>query len=1421
MSAIRMTVEAANDGRPANPVIGSGAKAVPVADMTLVNGDDAAPGYGAYRQETTTDDLIKAARDRQKQNAGAAPAVAGGAPVVAAPAPTVAEEAAPPPQSNVHGAEAPGGEVAGGEAPGGDNTWAHKVAALAGPLFGFQLPGGGEAGLKIYKDAGVGVIEAPAQIAGGASAGAGNALSALVDFSEWLDQFAEIDMLGNPIEWEEDPARVALRNAARNDMRALGESMQGVGGEPKSATGGAVRGVSQFLVGFLPAFRLMRAAGAGTVVAGGGAGAVSDFLTQAGDDATIAELVQSVPELANPVTAFLASAPGDNEAVARLKNAAEGIVPGALLDGLTKALQLTKAARIAKAQEGAAALPSEIEAPALDQGRDFLLLGDPNGPLIEVRPNVADNATAAQNRLAEAATATETGVPDAVTARAVVGLSENIAPAPIAKGEARYVARGEQRFVAREGGEDALGQITPEISAAITREGGPIRLAEGVQDPATGKGFGEKHIEARHGAEIRAYGYEDGAALAADVATNFARVYDAGNGRLFLVKPNGGSKVAVVELKPVPGGADGFDAHWEIETAAIYRPDFFDNKKQLWQRPGPDSSAAGGGTPFNPGDQSRASIGRDEVYINFAKIDTADDVKAALKGMADTFKDDIDVARRGVRSNEATKEAADALGMSVEDVLARRQGQGFNAEEALAARRLLTASGEKLLAAARKAAMPGAAASDQFVFRKMMATHYAIQAEVIGARTETARALQAWSIPAGGGREQMKALEQMLAGSGGVDVSAAMAKRLAILAETGADPATINQVIRKGAFARTMDAVKEVWINGLLSSPTTHIVNTTSNFGVALQQIGERYVAGKIAKATGSGGVADGEAGAMMFGLLMGLKDAFRTAGKALLTGDAQLGFGKMEAAREPAVSAAAFNLDQAGGPGRVVDLLGHVARVPGRVLETQDAFFKSIGYRMELQAQAFRQASAEGLEGNALGQRVAQLVNDPPENIRLAAADAALYNTFTNETGEFGKKILSLRNGGGALNPIPFIMPFVRTPINIARYSFERTPLAPLVGQWRADIAAGGARRDIALARMATGSAAMALASDMAMQGVVTGKGPSDPGERQALLRTGWQPYSVKVGDKWISYARTDPFGMTLGAAADFTEALSRGDVDPEDVDEWNEVMAGMIAAVSQFTINKTYLSGLSDFVNVMTDPERFGPGYVDQFAASFLPFTSAMGAAERAADPTVRNANSPMEAMLAKIPGLSDRLTPRRDLWGQPIKPDEVYGRAYDVLAPAKVTKIKESPIDAEMLKQRVFVAPIKKKTSFAGVEVNLKNWPEVYDAYVELAGNGLKHPAWNMGAKDFLDAVVSGKSEMAQVYQVMSDGADGTKGDFIKDTIRDYRELAQQQILADPKFAAFARFIAEQQSAKQQRQMPGPGSGSGKAQSLPALQ
>ena len=64
----------------------------------------------------------------------------------------------------------------------------------------------------------------------------------------------------------------------------------------------------------------------------------------------------------------------------------------------------------------------------------------------------------------------------------------------------------------------------------------------------------------------------------------------------------------------------------------------------------------------------------------------------------------------------------------------------------------------------------------------------------------------------------------------------------------------------------------------------------------------------------------------------------------------------------------------------------GKQVRIPGRLLMAEDEFFKAIGYRQEINAQAFRLAANEGLKGKALAKRVAELKANPTDEMAKAA---------------------------------------------------------------------------------------------------------------------------------------------------------------------------------------------------------------------------------------------------------------------------------------------------------------------------------------------------------------------------------------------------------------------------------------------------
>ena len=1080
---------------------------------------------------------------------------------------------------------------------------------------------------RIASDIGRGIVETPRALAGAIPGAVNEAVQAVYDVGAALrrhgvgpDGYLRVNLSGDgpALSWQQgEVPREEQPQAPELDR-------------PESTTGGLVRDVAQWLVGFAAAGRLkpvqaMAGMGrAGTVAAAAARGAVADFAFMDEAQERLASLVQQHPDLANPVTEFLASHDGDTAAESRAKLALEGLGLGMTTDAALNGLRAVRAWGIARREAAA-------------QGSEQALA----------------------RQVAEAANA------------------------PRVEGDAFHML----------GDEAAPPLTTPDRPAPVRSEGSPPT------------------------------GPKDTPPVMQEGAT---------------------------EAPPAPRAAES--------AVPPEAPGALDNA-----------------TPTAVAQGSSQELGG--VFVNWARIDTPDDVKSVMQGMADAMRGDIDAARRGTMTfRKITDGAAMEDAWSV--LMQRRQGAPLNAEQSVAARTLWAESADKLAQVAREAA-DNPSEVNLFAFRKMLTVHHAIQQEVIAARTETARALASWRIPAGGAMERARAVADALASGGGTDATREAASRVAALAKAGMGK-EIAVFAEKSAGAATRDALIEAWTMALLSAPKTHVVNATSNLLVLAQQMAERRAAGGISDLMGhADGVDPGEALAMFHGLVGSLGDAFRYAGKALRTGETGYGLGKLELPREGAISSAAFGMATDTWPGRVVDALGALVRLPGRALGASDEFFKTVAHRMELHARAHRQAVRDVaggvVEPGRIKERMADILADPPEDLRLAAVDFADYSTFTNAPGALAS---ALQRMTGEYPLLKVLVPFVRTPANIMRFAFERTPLAPLMQHVRTDLAAGGARKDIALARMSMGTAVMLAGMDAAMNDKISGSGPKSGGDREALKRTGWQPYSVKVGDRWFAYGRLDPLGMQLGIAADMAETLRNmdGEVDKDA----ERVAVAAVAAIGNTALSKTYLSGLSSFFQAMGDPDRYAESWAQKLAGSMVP--AGVAAVARADDPYLREVRSMVDAMKARTPGMSETLPPARDLWGRPISWRSGLGWAYDAFSPVGSTRQEPQPIDAEIMRLGVQVGRPGSRVAFDGVPVDLHSHPGAYSRFLELAGNGVKHPAWQLGAMDFLNQVVEGKHSLSSIYHMRSDGPDGMKGLFIQDTLRSFRDLAKVELLKE---------------------------------------
>lgn len=768
----------------------------------------------------------------------------------------------------------------------------------------------------------------------------------------------------------------------------------------------------------------------------------------------------------------------------------------------------------------------------------------------------------------------------------------------------------------------------------------------------------------------------------------------------------------------------------------------------------------------------------DEIVINYARISSDEDVKNVIQTLANDprFIKDVQKSRRGVVSDKQVRANADEID-AFDELISRRVGEAFNAEEIYAARSLYQDTAEKLLSMAERASLPIASEVDAFNFRRMMAVFDVVQQEVLGVRAEAGRALRAWSIPIQGSRIDPGRIQEIMGMFGGTDASVELAKKITAL---GGDLSIskLAAVSKKTAYARTRDAMVEAWTMGLLTAPPTHVVNLMGNTLTTFAEVPKRFTQALIKDS----GVSIEEAVNLSYGMFTSVGEAIKNSVVAFKTNESfisKMDFPRQRATSKEALDASGLFVPLAYG----MDFYGRFVGIAGRMLTAVDEFGRTILMNGEKYAQATKDGIDKGLKGVELNSHIKNLVENPTPQMIDKATEFSNYNLFINQLGETGIAFQTIL----AKHPTArFIFPFVKTPINIFKYAFEHSPLAPLSSRIREDISGGGLKRAQALAKIGLGSSILSISTDQAMKGNITGNGPIDPKARKLLMDSGWQPYSLRIGDKYFSYRRFDPISTWMSIAADMTEILSNYEsYDIKQQDDVDNLVTAAVIALSEQVINKTFLSGFASTTEMLADPKRQAPKYLERFASSFVP--NILGTARKITDPEIKHVTSMIDAMKAKIPGLSKDVPARRNIFGEVVEAyypkvgNEVADagiRALMAMNPVYVSKVKEEPINRFLLNHGFCLDMPNKKIKYDGVYVDISNYPHIYNRYLEILGT-YEHPKYNgEKVKDFLNQLVKG--EAVQSFKLNQDvfNEDDIKA-YIQKVYADYKAEAMKQI------------------------------------------
>lgn len=613
-----------------------------------------------------------------------------------------------------------------------------------------------------------------------------------------------------------------------------------------------------------------------------------------------------------------------------------------------------------------------------------------------------------------------------------------------------------------------------------------------------------------------------------------------------------------------------------------------------------------------------------------------------------------------------------------------------------------------------------------------------------------------------------------------------------VLANPRGDASHVENALREVFQPTMLDKIVEYWKNGLVSAPASQIANPGGNVIESVTRLAETQFAPAAdaiySKMTGKERTRfAGEGKIAAKGIRKSYADAAARLGtelKDILTlapedfTDAFTGDNYKGGLLRREVGAIG------PGPAWVQKALGkkfhlgRAVRMPLRLMGAADNFFYSLAVGAETGKLSYREARKQlGAKADeAAVQRLAEEIYDKVRNtgeyseITKRAFDEAnswvFRSTELNDPSHVARLLVHARSKHPTLN---FIVPFISTPLQIAKLIWQRSPggllsaskawkkyaTAEKAGLPEAEI---GKLRDNALDLSARASLGLALTSvfyGLASSGVLTGKGPSDVKKRQALLDTGWQPYSVVIGSgeskTYIPYSRFEPIAGLLGIVADFGAGEKKTPVEAAS------------AALSNIT-SRTFLEGLNQFFELLSRPEEALPGYVSQLAGSFVPNVVAKSA--QAVDPIVREtkpasgstAERVGRTIAARVPGVSTKLPARYGATGKGVeRPNagSVAGAVSRFASPVQITSTKPgTAVEAEMARIGYTPTVPDRKVKVAGRDLEItetehRRLTEEYRHAAERAARILKSPAYKAAPDDAGPGKTSKRNMLKAVF------------------------------------------------------------------------
>lgn len=367
------------------------------------------------------------------------------------------------------------------------------------------------------------------------------------------------------------------------------------------------------------------------------------------------------------------------------------------------------------------------------------------------------------------------------------------------------------------------------------------------------------------------------------------------------------------------------------------------------------------------------------------------------------------------------------------------------------------------------------------------------------------------------------------------------------------------------------------------------------------------------------------------------------------------------------------------------------------------DSYVQTTVASQMARARAWDEVFSIGYKGAELAQQLAKA-----EKIAYDESFDALGNlTDAAAKNAAGEIALNLDDETAAwltrgVNKLPILKPFFmfpKTSVNGVKMAMSYTPIATLPGMnryskvlWAGDdidkikealmehgIAYDSVPNGMAIfkgleaeyrGRVAFGALTASSLLGYALGGNIRGNGPVNAGERKKLRDNfGWQPKTINIGGKWVSYAGYEPLDTILTLVGDL--AYYSRDIGSTLTESFVDKLAWTLSATF---VNKSWVAGLEPVVAVANGDETAITRFLANEARSAIPMSGALGVVSNAITSSQKDIYNDLVGYVTnKVPGFSSQLPEQIDIYtGKPLNDiDNPILRALNAVNPVKISE------------------------------------------------------------------------------------------------------------------------------------------------------